>query len=109
MADALNTARINLPVDSQTDISAKLLKQSSMAGRTCVPYVNSWLPVRGPVARYLYSNRYFPLVLVLSGLSLAAAARMYGQVRTGARGGWRRRGKARERRPAAAERREGGQ
>jgi hypothetical protein len=50
VADALDTARINLPVDSQTDISAKLLKQSSVAGRGCVTYVNSWPPVRGPVS-----------------------------------------------------------
>jgi hypothetical protein len=49
-ADVQDTARINLPVHSQTDISAKLLKQSSMARRTCVPYVNYSSPVRAPVS-----------------------------------------------------------
>ena len=50
VADVLDTARINLPVDSQTDISVKLIKQSSVAGRRCVTYVNSCPPVRGPVS-----------------------------------------------------------
>ena len=50
MTDALDTAEINLPVDSQTDISAKLLKQSLMAGRRCVTDVSSWPPVRGLVS-----------------------------------------------------------
>jgi len=50
VADVLDTAEINLPVDSQTCISAKLLKQSWMAGRTCVTYVNSPSVVRGNVS-----------------------------------------------------------
>jgi hypothetical protein len=48
--DVLDTARINLPADSQTVISAKLLTQSSVAGRGCVTYVNSWPVVRDPVS-----------------------------------------------------------
>ena len=48
--NAQDTGKLNLPVDSQTDISAKLLKQSSMARRICVTYVNSRPPVRGPVS-----------------------------------------------------------
>ena len=55
-----DTARINLPVHSQTDISVKLIKQSSVAGRRCVTYVNSWLL---SVALYPFSVRYsHPLV-----------------------------------------------
>jgi hypothetical protein len=50
VADLLDRAVINLPVDSQTCISAKLLKQSWMAGRTCVTYVNSLSVVRGNVS-----------------------------------------------------------
>ena len=50
MADAQDTAVINLPVNSQTDISVKLIKQSSVAGRTCVTYVNSLSLVRGNVS-----------------------------------------------------------
>ena len=49
-ADVQDTARINLPVHSQTDISVKLIKQSFVAGRRCVTYVNSCPPVRGPVS-----------------------------------------------------------
>jgi hypothetical protein len=49
-ADLLDTAVINLPVHSQTDISVKLIKQWWMAGRTCVTYVNSLSPVRGNVS-----------------------------------------------------------
>jgi hypothetical protein len=50
VADVQDTARINLPVHSQTDISVKLIKQSSVAGRRCVTYVNSRPPVRGIVS-----------------------------------------------------------
>jgi hypothetical protein len=42
-------AEINLPVDSPTYIRAQLVKQSSVARRTCMPYVKSWSPVRVPV------------------------------------------------------------
>ena len=60
VADLQDTAKVNLPVDSQTDISAKLLKQSSVAGRRCVTYVNSWPPVGGLVSRS--PTRTHPLV-----------------------------------------------
>ena len=50
VADVQDTAGINLPVDSQTHISVKLIKQSWMAGRTCVTYVNSLSLVRGNVS-----------------------------------------------------------
>src|SRR5271163_3955949 len=50
VADVQDTAIINLPVHFQTHISVRLIKQSSVARRRCVTYVNSWPPVRGPVS-----------------------------------------------------------
>jgi hypothetical protein len=50
VTDVQDTARINLPVHSQTHISVKLIKQSSVAARRCVTYVNSRPPVRGIVS-----------------------------------------------------------
>ena len=50
VADVQDTAIINLPVHSPTHISVRLIKQSSVARRRCVTYVNSPPPVRGPVS-----------------------------------------------------------
>jgi hypothetical protein len=105
VADVLDTAVINLPVDSQTCISAKLLKQSLMAGRTCVTYVNSLSVVRGNVSvQYqVPAPRSVPACPRLPG-----TARAYGQLRAGARGGRRAARAGAERRPARRERREAG-
>jgi hypothetical protein len=104
-ADVLDTAVINLPAHSQTDISVKLIKQSSVAGRRCVTYVNSLPLVRGNVSvQYpVPAPRSVPACPRLPGL-----ARACGQVRAGARGGRRAARAGAERRPAKAERREGG-
>ena len=105
MADLLDTAGINLPVDSQTHIQAKPVKQSWMAGRTCVTYVNSLSLVRGNVS-VQYPGSRPPSVPACP--RLPGPARACGQVRAGTRGGWRAARAGAERRPAAAERREAG-
>ena len=105
VADVLDTAVINLPVDSQTCISAKLLTQSWMAGRTCVTYVNSLSVVRGNVSvqHPVPAPRSVPACPRLPG-----PARACGQVRARARGGRRAARAGAERRPAKVERREAG-
>ena len=77
---------LNLPVHSQTDISVKLIKQSSVAGRRCVTYVNSRPPVRGIVS---VQCQVLTPWSVPAGPCPPGPARSYGQVRAGARGGWR--------------------
>jgi hypothetical protein len=105
VTDAQDTAIINLPVHSQTHISVKLIKQWWMVGRRCVTYVNSRPPVRGNVSvQYqVPAPRSVPACPRLPG-----PARACGQLRAGARGGWRAARATPERRPAKAERREAG-
>src|SRR5487761_773328 len=85
-ADVQDAARINLPVHSQTDISVKLIKQSSVAGRRCVTYVNSPLL---SVAMYPFSIRFSAPRSVPACPRLPGPARACSQVRAGARGGLR--------------------